>query len=144
MTTICVKDCVIAADTLSSGGNYAQHDVKKVYRVGKDLWLGLAGMISRFPAYAEWFEAGREDCPPDGVEALLMNRNGEVFLFEEGERDPIPSGKQAAIGSGASHAITAMDCGKSAKEAVIEAHKRDSTRATGPRVKAYGPRRKNG
>lgn len=58
--------------------------------------------------------------------------------FEDGKefwKVKLDTKKTYAIGSGSPHAITAMDCGLSAKDAVKMAMKRDSR--TGGRIKVY-------
>lgn len=142
MTTIAVKDCRIAADTRATGGHYLDDELIKIFRLNNDQWVGLAGRVSRFGAYVEWIKGDRSDFPPDDVEALVLNRDGTTLIYEAGEREGTPAGRQAAIGSGAQAAMVAMDAGDSAVEAIKRVIKRDGDATTGGKVISRGPRSK--
>lgn len=67
---------------------------------------------------------------PDGVVYLAATEDdGRVWRSTVSDTDPI------VIGSGADHAITAIDCGKTVREAVKMAAKRDVH--TGGKIRVY-------
>lgn len=82
----------------------------------------------------------REDYPDEvGIQAIIV-KDGLVYtagispiegFFWQTERQD----NHIAYGSGQHHAITAMDCGKTAKQAVQLAAKRDTN--TGGRIRTY-------
>jgi hypothetical protein len=61
----------------------------------------------------------------DDVAGLLVKPNGTLWLYEGSIWQPLTGFKYYAVGSGAIHAWTAMDAGKSAREAVRLAMRRD-------------------
>lgn len=134
MTTICVKDRMIAADTRTTGGQYMAEGFKKVFQVDED-WIGLAGEVCAFPRFLEWYSGETDERPDiDGMEVIVMDKKGNVFIYE-GDCVKIPMGKMGAIGSGARFAMGAMVHGATAEQAVKVASKLDEH--TGPRVKSY-------
>lgn len=140
MTTIAVKDGVIAADTRATGGHYLEDDTQKIFQLNKDQWVGLAGRVSRFQSYIKWLKSDRTELPPQEVEALILNRDGTTLVYEMGEEEPVHAGRQAAIGSGSQSAMIAMDMGDSARDAILRVVKRDSEAATGGKVVVRGPK----
>lgn len=92
--------------------------------------------------YAKFYDAficghnhGDLDCgaivvlPDRRVVRASTNADGSVWMSECQHDEP------EAIGSGSAHAITAIDCGKTVREAVKMAAKRDS--ATGGLIRVY-------
>lgn len=147
MTTIAFKDGVMASD--SRGVSVAigiTASCKKIYTIlvgkrKKPHLVGFAGDASSSMMFLEWFRT-RDDlrtrilthCGGDrGFHALIWDGKrlfdaDELCMVEE------VNDEYYAVGSGACHAITALDCGKSAVEAVRMAMKRDMN--TGGRVVA--------
>ena len=130
MTTICVKDGIIAADTKITGSSYAQHDFNKVFKVGKE-WIGLAGHCSKFKEYVSWYKSDRDDEPPDDVQCIVLHTDGTVSIFEDGESDSYTRTKYGAIGTGAGNAMGSMWNGATAIEGVQCAIDLDPTGCTG-------------
>ena len=96
---------------------------------------GYAGFSS---AFIESHQEGKP--PPANVEmsAFIVDQ-GRVYLAgidsEKGLLWTLEATRPAATGSGMDHAITAMDCGLSAKDAVRMAIKRDA--GSGGRVRTF-------
>ena len=105
-----------------------------MFRVGKAI-IGIAGNVEHAMVFVDWY-GDRKKREPDrhnecDWEALVLTAKGVEYWGSS--LRPIKDGSgYAAIGSGSPHAITAMDCGKSAVQAVQMAAKRDP--ATGGRV----------
>lgn len=140
MTTIAYRDGIIAADSratyTSEAGGARIVACRKLYRktIGKgrrqhDVIIGTAGESAPGLLFVEWFGSGKE--PPtkliDGdadFEVLVVTKKGiytaDKYCTLEEIEEPY-----YAIGSGSKAAFAAMDCGKSAKEAVRIAAKRD-------------------
>lgn len=109
----------------------------KIYRIKagkKEFLLGCAGHNSSCMWFIEWFKSKDESlrsrimasCAAEGRGFHVLIWDGKK-LSDADEMCIIESvdDKYYAIGSGAAHAITAMDCGKSARQAIQMAIKRD-------------------
>jgi ATP-dependent protease HslVU (ClpYQ) peptidase subunit len=139
MTTVVFKDGVMAGDSRGNDVNIGNIIIPKVFRKkikGKTYLFGVAGYWDAALMFIEWYktrdkelkerlirlpgESGFDVLIWDGVK--LMYSDEFMYLTELTE-------PYYAIGSGAAYAITAMDCGKSARQAVQMAMKRDSNTA---------------
>lgn len=126
MTTIATDGLMMAADGLiTENERVCMTDCVKIRRLKDGRIVGFAGNAYNWDAFAKWLEDGG-DVPSvhDGFASLVLWPDGHVSSFDEHGRE-FPECAPAAIGSGSSVAIGAMDAGKSAKEAVLIACKRD-------------------
>lgn len=142
MTTVAFRDGVMASDSRYSETTVGVTRGPKLFRrkVGKrEVLIGISG-ADTFAAmlFIDWYCA-----PSESAHRVLTALDGDAFdiLIWDGKRlmEANPCCRPCeldepyyAIGSGAVHAITAMDCGKSAAQAVQMAAKRDC--ATGGRI----------
>lgn len=142
MTTVAFRDGVLAGDSRYSETTVGATRGPKLFRkkVGKrDVLLGIAGGdIFAAMLFIDWYGTTN-----DSLYKTITALDGDAFdiliwdgkkLFEANSccRPCEIEEPYYAIGSGAVHAITAMDCGKSAAQAVQMAMKRDP--ATGGRI----------
>lgn len=114
---------------------------RKVHKLRDGRIVGMAGPAASAPVFLEWLVSGVGH-PPKNIEALVLEPSGKLWLYESGAAVPALCDEPQALGTGAPHALTAMDCGKSPTEAVRLAAKRDTS--TGGRIVtlALGPRAK--
>ena len=128
MTTIAVKDKIIAADGYITRGNFvSQLDSIKVHKVSRGL-LAIAGDCSAVEELIQMVEDDLDTMPTgyNSWQAFLLTDRGKVFTPEPVEDDNGDRVKYVwheeadtyAIGSGYAFAIGAMKAGKTAKEAV--------------------------
>ncbi|ANH98953.1 proteasome subunit beta [Pseudomonas koreensis] len=137
MTTIAYKDGVIAYDSqITSGNTIIYDDYQKCHQV-KGVRFFMSGKTCDYTALQDAYFGGvvtRE------VDASAIVADGEGLWcigagIQEGFwKSPIMLDSIYAIGSGSDHAITAMDMGASAYEAVQMAAKRDT--GTGGTIRA--------
>jgi 20S proteasome alpha/beta subunit len=134
MTTVAYRDGVMAADK-NMGGYKGQ--VTKVYRVG-DCLVGCSGdNFATLLKVVDWMQEGaEEDSKPElgdsSVHILLVDSNGEIFLYNN-DLYPMPLEQDFfAVGSGMDYAMGAMAMGASAADAVRVASQFDP--GTGPKV----------
>lgn len=139
MTTIAYKDGIIAYDSrITSGGTIESDSFDKKVESDGVIFFFSGGLMDREKAIEAW---RADECEDElGFSAIVVDDGGLVWSFAsyDGpsvERLPMSWFGHMAIGSGADHAITAMDCGLSAKEAVKMAAKRDV--CTGGRIRTY-------
>lgn len=97
----------------------------KVHRIGQYL-VGFAGGVSDCMALITWMQGGCEGKQPRAptAELIIVGKDGRV-LTSEGGKPPFEIDAPAAIGSGSDHAVTALDLGCTAADAVRAAMKRD-------------------
>lgn len=118
MTTVAVKDNVIAADTLATGDTTFK--VTKLFVTTKGV-IGVAGAFGEALKFVEWYKDRRKKKPTfdndSEFTALVLKPNGAVEMWD-GALHPIPINQPVAIGSGAQYALGAMRAGVSAEEAV--------------------------
>ncbi|MDP9089183.1 MAG: hypothetical protein M3O26_10650 [Pseudomonadota bacterium] len=134
MTTVAFKDGVMASDSRYSDTSVGITKGPKIFRkkVGKkEVLIGVAGAdVFAAMLFVDWY--GTTADPPKSLSSM----DGDMFdiLLWDGRRlyEANPHCRLCeieepyySIGSGAVHAITAMDCGKSAAQAVQMAIKRD-------------------
>lgn len=119
MTTIAVKDGVIASDSL------VRHDVtykgRKLFRTKRGI-IGIAGALGEGEKFVEWYNDRRKRVPAfessDEFSALVLTPSGKVELWDASVRGEEIMTGCLAIGSGAAYAMGAMMAGASAPEAV--------------------------
>lgn len=116
--------------------------IQKVFRKkikGREYLFGVAGYWEASLMFIDWF-ASRENSLQERLSKLHGDDSFDVIIWDGKKlmcadafmRLTECTEDYYAIGSGAAHAITAMDCGKSARQAVQMAMKRDIN--TGGRV----------
>lgn len=141
MTTIAVRDGVMASDGQGTQGHMiSDYNLHKIHKIGHCL-VGTAGGWSDIVNFLKWYsdylesqhlqsytDAIQIPIPEkpigDGFSALVLFPTGDIIMYEGFSCFPIES-EYAAIGSGSPYALTALDCGKTAKEAVEAAIHRD-------------------
>lgn len=133
MTTIAYKDGIIAYDSRTIRGDYILTDNVNKKRETEENFYFMSGSVDEFKAFIELYEKNIQPTHKLDVCAFIVSRcekriyyaacwetNEGLFLIHKTEVDCAQ-----AIGSGTSFAMTAMDCGKSAIEAVKTAMIRD-------------------
>lgn len=129
MSVICFDGTTLAADKRMCHGTFFS-TTTKIYRVGDDL-VGFSGDAAQGQAMVAWFRDGAkpEEFPAsqtadDDWSPLMVVKRGGIVLRYEKTPYPFPiEDKFVAMGSGRDFAIAAMECGKSAVEAVLLASK---------------------
>lgn len=125
MTTIAYRDGIMAGDSRATqGGTVMTNTQKKVFRTKDGCLFGYAGDREQGERLKQAIKAGKAAPKLDNINALLVTPDGKM-RFYEGQvwvemKDPY-----TATGSGAPHALTAMDCGLGAVDAVRKACLRD-------------------
>ena len=133
MTTIAVRDGVMAADTLGNvGGRICKS--KKLFRLADGGVVGFSGVWTDGKLFVDWYNSGanRDEAPNWRIQgdekvdfdALVLLPTG----FYQWSYDLIADemfDEFWAIGSGAAAAMAAMACGKTAEEAVYIAQEVD-------------------
>ena len=139
MTTVAFRDGVVAYDSRITAEGLIRDDAaeKCTLRNGvRFFFLGATADNERFMAL---YFGGSDDFKDIGCSAVVVD--GEKLLLvavahETGMwRQPQRKDRYFSEGSGSDHAITAMDMGATAKEAVKWASKRDS--CTGGRIRTF-------
>jgi ATP-dependent protease HslVU (ClpYQ) peptidase subunit len=122
MTTIAVKDGVVAADSLMTFGH--ERSLLPVWKIlATDAFVYAASGIAILDALARWHEDGHDPRQLPVVAAgekwsLLVMDEGAIWLY--GSEAPYPQPVQApfSLGTGGELALGAMLAGASAVEAV--------------------------
>lgn len=125
MTTVVYRDGVMAADTQSTGAYH--YRVSKLRRLPDGGLVGSSGSTNECQAVMDWMVAGCEGkCPAmSGVNLLIVRSDGSIWAAD-GTFNPYRlRSKFAAIGSGATVAIGAVEAGVTAIQAVRIAAKHD-------------------
>lgn len=136
MTTIAYKDGVVAYDSRCTRGTTILDDDANKLHVVKEVSFLCTGATCDFAALIDGFFGNDA---PNAVEASALAWDGTT-LWLVGHDDKTGAWKDAleldrphTIGSGANHALTAMDMGANAYKAVEMAAKRDTS--TGGKIK---------
>lgn len=139
MTTIAYKDGVIAYDSRTTAGDLISNDnFNKKYIVDGVVFI-MSGATSDYKRFHSLY-FGKEESIADCDASALVVDKGELFLVSVHDetgmwKQPLFNDNPVAIGSGSNFALTAMDLGLSAKDAVKMAIKRDSK--SGGKVRIY-------
>lgn len=138
MTTIALARSgdwlVMACDgRMTEGCTIRSREFVKIRRLGNVL-IGFAGSPADCERMIRWYAAGQKGRRPkiDG-HLLMVTNEGKAYTSDDGALE-IHSDIPTAIGSGAAHALTALDLGCTAQDAVRAAIKRDS--ASGGKVRS--------
>lgn len=145
MTTIAYDGRYVAADSRTMAGDVLLSGRTEKLRVHGGYLFALCGAGAAFGPWVDWFME-KQACKNPTLPNLDKDRHGStnfmVFKYDLGWQMfslGVPysewRNEPHAWGSGDMYAITAMDCGKLAHEAVILAAKRDPY--TDDRVMVY-------
>lgn len=138
MTTICFKDNVIAYDTRTTANNLIVNDKAEKKRIVGDVIFFMAGSLCDQDAFIDGYFNGTPIEDDLDVIAYILDE-GQLYLSSIDDKriwiEKLDMNNVYARGSGGNFALTAMDMGCSAKEAVKMAMKRDV--CTGGRVKTH-------
>lgn len=129
MTVIAWDGKTLAADKLAVNG-VTKTTVTKIHRVGGEL-VGYVGELTAGLELFGWYEAGAvpADFPQSvrdakgGGSLVVVRSDRTVWKYEGCPMSFRLEGPFCAFGSGDESALIAMDCGKTAKEAVLIASK---------------------
>ena len=132
MTTIAYRNGIMASDSMASEEDYLQKvDCQKIWKI-KDTLIGTAKGSYAGLVFIEWFKGkvpkDKMDWLDQGddFETLVVDTKGTILTYN---RYLVPDrhGQKEfwAIGSGAKCAMVAMECGKTAEQAVRLAIKYD-------------------
>lgn len=120
MTTIAVRDGVMAADCGQIAGGLRRGTINKIERINGKL-VGCGGDVSEIEAFAEWLRNPSKERPKfdkdDNFGAITLDENGVSVWDVKCYPQPLDA-PYYAIGSGNEVAIGAMAAGKTAEEAV--------------------------
>ncbi len=135
MTTIAVRDGVMAGDTLSVWDRVIVGERRKIERAN-DALVGCAGATSDWLVFVDWYRRGADrqslpyfrqysgqDDAPD-FDALVLGPDGLVYWTQHFQPAPLYC-PFWAIGSGAQAALAAMHMGATAAESIAVAAKVD-------------------
>lgn len=128
MTTIAYKDGVIAYDTRQTRSDVIVSDDCEKCETHDGVKFLLAGAVCDHKAFIAAYFGTRSDAPLDcfgyvidGDRLMLVGNDDKTGIWRQDLDPDCPD----AIGSGSPYALTAMDMGASAEEAVKAAMKRD-------------------
>jgi hypothetical protein len=139
VTTIAYRGGIIAADSLethsSEAGGTSTGLCEKLFRkrIGKrEVVIGTAGGSFLGMVFVDWFDGSGKEPPPilrdahpdEDFDVLVLDR-GKVYQANHLCRLIEVIEPFTAIGSGRKVALGALECGRSAREAVRIAAKRD-------------------
>lgn len=138
MTTIAYAHGVIAYDSRCTANDTIADDKFNKHRCTQGVHFFFCGNTGDIDLLIKMYFGGRKK-PTDACEALvwdgrmrkLLSIGWEDKWFTSEESLDVP----CAFGSGEHHAITAIDCGLSAKDAVKMAIKRDT--GSGGKVRTF-------
>lgn len=139
MTTIAYRDGIIAYDSrCTTGSTIVDHNYNKKIVIASVTFICCGTVADLEKACIAFFDDEAEDLPDMDVAYLAWDG---ITLYScsvsKGRLYKVPESRKNyfAIGSGEDHALTAMDCGLSAKEAVKKAAYRDVN--TGGRIRTF-------
>ncbi len=124
MTTIAIRNGVMAADTMISDANLVRGFTSKIFRTAGGHLLAVCGHASMSLPFAAWIERGApdDDLPrfPEGADfaAIVAYADGRVAVFSEKFLPQFLTAEFHTMGSGGEVALGAMAMGASAEEAV--------------------------
>lgn len=119
MTTIAVRDGIMAGDSLGTVSGWKQPGrERKLFRLDNGCIAGLSGDVAQGHVLLAWVKSDRSEEQPKGDARIsLLHPNKRIEVFEDGgsyfENAPF-----MAWGSGMPAALGALHAGASAKEAV--------------------------
>lgn len=127
MTTLAIKDGVVAADTLIlMNDTILQEPVDKVFKLSNGNLIGCAGNYVDLLLFFDYLEGVTDEKSLEGVQErsslIYVDKEG-ISLYDSGHL--IPVGKVGAYGSGSQFAYSALLMGASPREAVEVACKLD-------------------
>jgi len=130
------KDGILAYDSRSSAGHsIIDHDYNKRIDINGVQFFACGTVADHSKACAAFFTEEHIECDVQ----YIAHDKGLLYIvgFDDERMFKTPQSTKASfsIGSGQDHAITAMDCGLSAKEAVKKAAYRDA--GTGGKVRTF-------
>jgi hypothetical protein len=139
MTTIAFDGRYIACDSRITGDRGHIHSDSRIkYTDTKDWLIFWCGATNDIDDFINSF-LGDSPVKDDVNVGLYAYQKSTKFVYEVGKTNGYTFRNrlvdQDAVGSGADHAITAMDCGKTAVESIKMAMKRDS--ATGGIIRCF-------
>lgn len=138
MTTIAYKNGVIAYDSQITCGSYITYDDYQKCQEVNGVKFIMCGKTCDYTALQDAYFGGSVTRDVD-ASAIVID-GGELWCIGANVQDgfwksPIPISAIYAIGSGAEHAITAMDMGADCVKAVEMAAKRDA--GTGGTINSF-------
>lgn len=135
MTTLCYHAGVLAYDSRITAGNLIQSDTAQKCQVHNGLRFVLCGTVSEWPAFMQAYCSG-EGGAGLGVSAFVLHPDGLRRAASDSDgvwSVPVLWDDVSTLGSGGDHAMTAVDCGRTPREAIKLAAKRDS--GTGGKIR---------
>lgn len=133
MTTIAWRDGVLAGDGRITIENDIVTDTQRKVSVIGGYLFGWCGTVEQAEIMRRHLVKDKKGLPKlEGITCILVEPNGTPHIYEGNIWNKISRKQYHAIGSGAVCALSAMDAGASAKEAVKIAIKRNVS--TGGRV----------
>lgn len=126
MTVIAYRDGILAADRQINCGD-AKYPGSKIKRLADGTVIAWAGLCDAGRIMAEWYENGAfpdkfplGDAHDEALSDLIVACPGKpVAVYCQGPYPNLVLHEFAAWGNGAIAAMAAMQCGKSAAEAVV-------------------------
>lgn len=90
-------------------------------------YVGMCGDVDSFPDVIEWLGDPTSRKPPKatGGDFLVLTEDKKIFTFKNPSKWIAVNQSFYAVGSGMNYAMSAMECGKTAIEAVKVASKFD-------------------
>ena len=121
MTTIAVKDGVVASDSqITSSNTGSIYHVDKIIQAAGGTVFGGYGDWAKAYAMMQWLMGGQVGDAPNIEEAavLKVGKDGVIHIMEDTPVFFPLLNKYTAVGSGAAEAVMAMRFGATAEEAV--------------------------
>lgn len=139
MTTIAYKDGIIACDgRATSGYEITEDNFDKMVEVD-GVYFFLSGTICDFDNFIDCYLTGAKPTKGNETAAFVYDDKklykAAICTYNGFWKRKLNLKNNYSIGSGDAYALSAMDCGKTAKEAVEHAMKRDTM--TGGTIKEY-------
>ena len=143
MTTIAYRDKTMCSDSQATRGDFIDNlSTTKIFEAGEGILIGISGSALDALEFVEWFKDTLEASnvqeqnpyvsvlPPEKLvnenfHCLVAYPDDTVYEFFGCEKVMECAESYAAVGSGMFYAMSAMDAGASAEEAVGVAIKRD-------------------